>query len=115
MHSMYFSLFLFLFQQPAPDPPVPTLISIEPSSVVDGSTVAVTFRGAGFVARQSAPEISASAAGNAIPFGSAGAAQWIDENTMTFLLRVQVPPGTYYVDVATTAFGNNAFSYAVRR
>lgn len=113
MHSICFSLFLFLFQTAA-DPPVLTLTSIEPAAVMNGTTVAITFRGTGFVAGQSRPEISAVAAGNAIPFGSAGAAQWSDENTMTFAIRVQVPPGIYYANIVTSTFGGEKRSNSLQ-
>ena len=44
MHPIWFSFGLLFFQEPVADPPTPTLVSVEPSSVVQGTTVAVTFR-----------------------------------------------------------------------
>jgi hypothetical protein len=74
---------LLFFRQAVPDPPAPTLISIEPATVVSGTTVAVTFHGTGFVAQRSGPELSYST------FASAGGTTWTDENTMTVLWTVR--------------------------
>jgi len=59
MNPIWLSIFLIFFQEPVADPPAPTLVSVEPAPVVQGTTVAITFRGTGFVARQTLPEMPA--------------------------------------------------------
>src|SRR5690242_4784129 len=102
MHWIGLAFCLLFFRQAVPDPPVLTLISIEPSTIADGTTVALTFHGTGFVKQQSGPELSSpGGAGPYLAFASAGATTWTDENTMTVLWTVRAPVGTYYVDIKT--------------
>jgi hypothetical protein len=102
MHPIWFSFCLLFFQGSIADPPTPTLLSVEPSSVQQGTTVGVTFRGSGFVPRQTWPEMPVADSGGFPGLGSAGAAQFPDESTMTVLWRVMAPAGKYYVDLATS-------------
>src|SRR6266481_5077293 len=102
MHLIWFSICLLFLQGPIADPPTPTLLSVEPSSVVQGTTVAVTFRGSGFVPRQTWPEMPAADSSGFPGLGSGGAAQFPDESTMTVFWRVMAPAGKYYVDMATS-------------
>jgi len=97
MNPIWLSIFLIFFQEPVADPPAPTLVSVEPAPVVQGTTVAITFRGTGFVARQTLPEMPAG-----IDVGIAGPTEYTDENTMTVFWHVSAPAGRFYVEVMTS-------------
>jgi hypothetical protein len=98
MHLFGLSFFLLFLQGSAP-----TLVSIEPSSIVQGTTVAVTFKGSGFIPQRSGPEIPSADAGGLQGFSIAGGTQYLDDTTMVVLWRVMAPAGKYYVDVANSA------------
>src|SRR5437879_3832268 len=100
MHPIWLSLSLLFFQGLIADPPTPTLVAAEPSSVVQGETVTITFKGTGFVPRQTVPEMPAF---YPVILAVAGTTQYPDENTMTVFWRVTAPAGKYYVDMVTTS------------
>src|SRR6267142_1954255 len=100
---MWFSVCLLFFQGLVADPPTPTLESVEPSSVVQGTAVAITFKGSGFIPRQTWPEMPAADVGASGGVSVGGPPQYIDGNTMTVFWGVGAPAGRYYVDMQTTS------------
>jgi len=61
--------------------------------------VAITFKGTGFVPRQTVPEMPAF---YPVILPVAGVTQYPDQNTMTVFWRVTAPAGKYYVDMVTS-------------
>src|SRR5262245_18289201 len=83
-----------LLQVQVVDPPTPTLVSIIPPFAVEGSTVTVILKGSGYLPYQTSIRAVLRASA-----GIGAVRRILDDETISAVLTIRTPSGTYYIAV----------------